>query len=121
EFYLERGPREPVLDGVRIMPGAHVVGPCYIGPGSLVGNESLVRGSMVGENTEIGYGCELARSWVGSNVHLHHAYLGDSVVDDYAGLAFGTLPANWPFYPPSVRSSVGGQWPLTSRGKFGHG
>lgn len=119
EFYLERSAREPVIEGVRIFPGAHVVGPCYIGPGSIVGNESLVRGSMIGENTEIGYGCEIARSWVGSNVHLHHAYMGDSVVDDHTGVGFGTVTGNWPFYPSPVRSTVGGERLKTGREKLG--
>src|SRR5260370_40318768 len=98
DFSLARSGREPVTEGVRIFPGAQVVGPAYIGPGRIVGNESLVRGSMIGENTEVGYGCEVARSWVGSNGHLHHSYVGGSVVDDHAGLAFGTVTANWPSY-----------------------
>ncbi|MHB8577424.1 MAG: sugar phosphate nucleotidyltransferase [Dehalococcoidia bacterium] len=119
DFYLARAPREPAIEGVRIFPGAQVVGPAYIGPGSIVGNESLVRGSMIGANTEVGYGCEVARSWVGSDVHLHHAYVGDTVVDNGAGLAFGTVTANWPFYPSPVRSTVGAERLKTSREKFG--
>jgi bifunctional UDP-N-acetylglucosamine pyrophosphorylase/glucosamine-1-phosphate N-acetyltransferase len=119
DFYLARAGDEPVMEGVRIFPGAQVVGPAYIGPGSIVGNESLIRGSMIGENTEVGYGCEVARSWVGSNVHLHHSYVGDSVVDDHAGLAFGTVTANWPFYPSPVRSTVAGERLRTDREKFG--
>jgi bifunctional UDP-N-acetylglucosamine pyrophosphorylase/glucosamine-1-phosphate N-acetyltransferase len=119
DFYLASGEQQPIVTDVRIFDGARVVGPCYIGPGSIVGNGSLVRASMVGENTEIGYGCEIARSWVGSNAHLHHAYVGDSVVDDHAGLAFGTVTANWPFYPPPVRATVAGERLKTEREKFG--
>jgi bifunctional UDP-N-acetylglucosamine pyrophosphorylase/glucosamine-1-phosphate N-acetyltransferase len=119
DFYLARSGDEVVAEGVRVFDGAKIVGPSYIGPGSIVGNGSLVRASMIGENTEVGYGCEVARSWVGSNVHLHHAYVGDSVVDDHAGLAFGTVTANWPFYPPPVRSSAAGERLRTEREKFG--
>ncbi len=120
DFYLARAGSEPLLQDVRIYPGATVAGPCYIGPGSVIGNGSLVRGSMVGENTEIGYGCEVARSWVGSNVHLHHTYVGDSVIDDHAGLGFGTVTANWPFYASPVRATtVGGERLKTGREKFG--
>jgi len=119
DFYLARAGTEPSIEGVRILPGAHVVGPCYIGPGTVVGDGCLVRGSMIGENTEVGYGCEVARSWVGSNVHLHHSYVGDTVVDDHAGLAFGTVTANWPFYPPPVRSTADGERLKTGREKFG--
>jgi len=119
EFYLERAAKVPVIEAVRIFPGAQVAGPCYIGPGSVVGNESLVRGSMIGENTEIGYGCEVARSYVGNNVHLHHAYVGDSVIDDHVGVGFGTVTANWPFYPSPVRSTIDGGRLKTGREKLG--
>ncbi len=119
DFYLARSGDEPVLQDVRIFPGASIVGPAYIGPGSVVGNGCLVRCSMIGKNTEIGYGCEVARSWIGSNVHLHHTYAGDSVIDDGAGLGFGTVTANAPFYPPPVRARAGGERLRTGREKFG--
>jgi len=122
DFYLDRlarSGRDTVAEGVRIFAGGQIAGPCYVGPGSVIGNGSLVRGSMIGENTEVGYGCEVARSWVGSNVNLHHAYVGDSVVDDHAGLAFGTVTANWPFYPPPVRSGAGDKRLQTGREKLG--
>jgi NDP-sugar pyrophosphorylase family protein len=122
DFYLEReaaAGRAVQQEGVRVFPGGYVAGPCWIGPGSIVGNGSLVRGSMVGENVEVGYGCEVARSWVGNDVHLHHSYLGDSVVDDDASLAFGTVTGNQPFYPAPVRSTVAGERLRTGREKFG--
>lgn len=122
DVYLERearAGRAVQSEGVRIFPGAQVVGPCWIGPGSVVGNNSLVRGSMVGEGTEIGYGCEVARSWLGDGVHLHHTYLGDSVVDEGASLAFGTVTGNQPFYAPPVRSTVAGKRLQTGREKLG--
>jgi NDP-sugar pyrophosphorylase family protein len=122
DTFLERearAGRAVQSEGARIFPGAQIVGPAWIGPGSIVGTGSLVRGSMIGANVEIGYGCEVARSWVGDNVHLHHTYLGDSVVDEGASLAFGTVTGNQPFYPPPVRSSVGGERLRTGRGKFG--
>jgi len=122
DLFLEREARagRPVQsEGARIFPGAQIVGPAWIGPGSIVGTGSLVRGSMIGANVEIGYGCEVARSWVGDNVHLHHTYLGDSVVDEGASLAFGTVTGNQPFYPPPVRSTVGGERLRTGRAKFG--
>jgi bifunctional UDP-N-acetylglucosamine pyrophosphorylase/glucosamine-1-phosphate N-acetyltransferase len=119
DFYLARAGEEPISEDGRVFPGGKIVGPCYVGPGSIVGNGALVRGSMIGENTEVGFGCEIARSWVGSNVHLHHSYLGDSVVDDHASLGFGTVTANFPFYPSPVRSTVGGERLKTGREKFG--
>lgn len=122
DFYLERearAGRAVQSEGVRVFPGGQIVGPCWIGPGSVVGNNSLVRGSMLGANVEVGYGCEVARSWLGDGVGLHHSYLGDSVVDDGASLAFGTVTGNNPFYASPVRSTVGGERLKTGREKFG--
>ena len=122
DFYLERearAGREVQTEGVRVFPGGYVAGPAWIGPGSIVGNGSLVRGSMLGENVEVGYGCEIARSWIGDDVHLHHSYVGDSVIDAGVSLAFGTVTGNQPFYPPPVRSTVGGERLRTGREKFG--
>lgn len=118
---LPEGVSGPVVleEGVRLFPGARVVGPAWIGAGTLIGNHSLVRGSMIGRGVEIGYGCEVARSWVGDGCTFHHNYVGDSVIDRHVGLGFGTVTGNWPFYPPPVRSSAGGARLHTGMEKFG--
>jgi UDP-N-acetylglucosamine diphosphorylase / glucose-1-phosphate thymidylyltransferase / UDP-N-acetylgalactosamine diphosphorylase / glucosamine-1-phosphate N-acetyltransferase / galactosamine-1-phosphate N-acetyltransferase len=105
--------------GVRVMPGAHVVGPAYIGADTLIGNGSLVRGAIVGSRCEIGYGCEVARSYVGDACTLHHNYVGDSVLEERIGMGFGTVTGNWPFYPPPVRTTVAGERVRTEMEKFG--
>jgi len=106
-------------EDVRILPGAQVVGPAYIGAGSLIGTNSLVRGAMIGRNCEIGYGCEVARSYVGDGCVLHHNYVGDSVLEGGIGFGFGTVTGNWPFYPPPVRTTVNGERIRTEMEKFG--
>jgi UDP-N-acetylglucosamine diphosphorylase / glucose-1-phosphate thymidylyltransferase / UDP-N-acetylgalactosamine diphosphorylase / glucosamine-1-phosphate N-acetyltransferase / galactosamine-1-phosphate N-acetyltransferase len=118
---LPEGMSGPVVieEGVRIFPGARVVGPAWIGAGTVIGNNSLVRGSMIGRGVEIGYGCEIARSHVGDGCTFHHNYVGDSVIGSNVGLGFGTVTGNWPFYGPPVRSSVGEERLKTGMDKFG--
>jgi NDP-sugar pyrophosphorylase family protein len=118
---LPEGVTGPVVleEGVRLFPGARVLGPAWIGAGTLIGNHSLVRGSMIGRNVEIGYGCEIARSYVGDGCTFHHNYVGDSVIDRRVGMGFGTVTGNWPFYPPPVRSTVAGARLRTGMEKFG--
>lgn len=118
---LPEGVSGPVVleEGVRIFPGARVVGPAWIGAGTVIGNNSLVRGSVVGRGVEIGYGCEIARSYIGDGCTFHHNYVGDSVIDRNVGLGFGTVTGNWPFYPPPVRSSIGEERMRTGMDKFG--
>jgi bifunctional UDP-N-acetylglucosamine pyrophosphorylase/glucosamine-1-phosphate N-acetyltransferase len=108
-----------IEEGVRILPGAHVVGPAYIGAGSLIGTGALVRGAMVGRNCDIGFGCEVARAYLGDACILHHNYVGDSVLEGRVGFGFGTVTGNWPFYPPPVRTTVGGERVKTEMHKFG--
>lgn len=118
---LPEGVSGPVVleENVRIFPGARVVGPAWIGAGTVIGNNSLVRGSMVGRGVEIGYGCEIARSHIGDGCTFHHNYVGDSVIGSNVGLGFGTVTGNWPFYAPPVRSSVGDERRKTGMDKFG--
>lgn len=115
------GVRGPVYleEGVRIFPGGRVVGPAWIGAGTVIGTNSLVRGSVIGRHVEVGFGCEVARSYVGDHCTFHHNYVGDSVIDRNTGLGFGTVTGNWPFYAPPVRSSAGGERLRTELDKFG--
>lgn len=108
-----------IEEGVRIFPGARIVGPAWIGAGSIIGNNSLVRGSILGRHVEVGYGSEVARSLLGDRVTLHHNYIGDTVIGDNVGVGFGTVTGNWPFYPSPVRSTVKGQRLRTDMDKFG--
>jgi UDP-N-acetylglucosamine diphosphorylase / glucose-1-phosphate thymidylyltransferase / UDP-N-acetylgalactosamine diphosphorylase / glucosamine-1-phosphate N-acetyltransferase / galactosamine-1-phosphate N-acetyltransferase len=131
ELFLKRlrpmaGPPRPGISGTVVLeddvvlyPGAVVVGPSYIGSGVRIGNASLVRGSMVGRDTDVGYGCEVARSYVGDRCFLHHSYVGDSVLEGDVGFGFGTVTGNNPFYPPPVRASVRGERMRTEMEKLG--
>jgi NDP-sugar pyrophosphorylase family protein len=49
-------------ESAKILEGAIVKGPCYIGKNVVVGNNALVRDSIVEENSVIGFGSEVARS-----------------------------------------------------------
>ncbi len=106
-------------EGVRIYPGGRVVGPAWIGAGSVIGTNSLVRGSVIGRGVEVGFGCEIARSYVGDGCTFHHNYVGDSVIDQNTGLGFGTVTGNWPFYAPPVRSTIAEERMRTGMEKLG--
>ncbi len=78
-----------IEDGVRLFSNAVVHGPCYLGKNVVVGNNALVRGSMLGEGSSAGYNTEIARSYFASSVTAHIAYVGDSVVG--RGVNFGAF------------------------------
>ena len=65
---------------VRVLPGATIVGPCYIGENTLVGSNCLVRNANIEKNCDIGFGTEVARSVLSPCVSAHSSYIGDSVI-----------------------------------------
>lgn len=104
---------------VRILPGSHVVAPALIGHGAVIGHNTLVRGSLVGPRSVVGFGSEVARSYLGEKVELHHNYVGDSVLADASSMGFGGTTANFRLDGRTVPSTVGDRRVDTGREKFG--
>ncbi len=104
---------------VRIFPGAHVVAPALLGHGSVVGHNALVRGSLIGPRCVVGFGSEVARSYLAAGVELHHNYVGDSVLDRETAMGFGAVTANYRLDGRSVPSFVGQERLDTGRAKLG--
>lgn len=108
-----------IEDGVRIFENAVINGPCYIGKNSIIGNNSLVRGSMISENCIIGFGSEVARSYIGEKTTIHMSYVGDSIIMDNSNFAAGTVTGNWRFDSQPIKINVGGESISTGKEKFG--
>jgi bifunctional UDP-N-acetylglucosamine pyrophosphorylase/glucosamine-1-phosphate N-acetyltransferase len=104
---------------VRVFPGGYVAAPALIGPGCVIGNNALVRGSVVGSNCVVGFGSEVARSYLASEVELHHNYVGDSVFDRDTSMGWGATTANYRIDHRTVPSVVGGQRIDSEREKLG--
>ncbi len=79
---------------VRIFPGAAVVGPAYVGAGSIVGNNALVRNSMVLNHVDVGFTTEVARSYVADNCALHACRVLDSIFAPGVNFSAGCTTAN---------------------------
>lgn len=103
----------PVTIGAnaKILDGAVIQGPCYIGEGVIVGNGTLVRQSIIEAGTTVGFGSEVVRSYVGAGCDLHHAYVGDSVLEAKVHFGYGAHTANYRFDHCPVELK-------TTRGKF---
>jgi bifunctional UDP-N-acetylglucosamine pyrophosphorylase/glucosamine-1-phosphate N-acetyltransferase len=83
-----------IEEGVRVFANASIVGPCYIGKGTIVGNCALVRGSSVGKDSVVGYISEVKGSVLAGPVWTHMTYLGDSVIGENVSFGGGTLTGN---------------------------
>lgn len=91
---------------VKIMHNAVIKGPAYIGSGSVVGTNAFVRESMVGQNSVIGFGSEVTRSYLSHHVWTHNTYVGDSVVDNNVSFGAGTVLGNLRFDEKNVKVTI---------------
>lgn len=108
-----------VSPGVRVYEHAKIVGPTYLGPNVVVGNNCIVRESHIGAGTIIGFDTDIARSYVGDNVWFHSNYIGDSVLEGNASLGSGTVLANLRLDEGEIHSMVRGSRTQTGRNKLG--
>jgi bifunctional UDP-N-acetylglucosamine pyrophosphorylase/glucosamine-1-phosphate N-acetyltransferase len=78
-----------------------------------------VRGSLIGAGSVVGFGCEIARSFLAGDVQLHHNYVGDSVFDHGTSMGYGATTANYRIDGRTVPSMVGGERLDSGRMKLG--
>jgi UDP-N-acetylglucosamine diphosphorylase / glucose-1-phosphate thymidylyltransferase / UDP-N-acetylgalactosamine diphosphorylase / glucosamine-1-phosphate N-acetyltransferase / galactosamine-1-phosphate N-acetyltransferase len=70
-----------IEDDVVIDDFCKIVGPIYIGSGSFIGMSSLIRKSMMGINTRIGFNCEVAKTYFeGHDRIAHQNVILDSII-----------------------------------------
>ena len=70
-----------IEDDVIIDDFCKIVGPVYIGSGSFIGMSSLIRKSMMGINTRIGFNCEVAKTYFeGHDRIAHQNVILDSII-----------------------------------------
>lgn len=68
--------------GAQIDSFCKIKGPLYIGSDARIGTGSLVRASMVGKETIIGFSCEIGKSYLGRHVTIPHL---DVILDSVVG------------------------------------
>jgi UDP-N-acetylglucosamine diphosphorylase / glucose-1-phosphate thymidylyltransferase / UDP-N-acetylgalactosamine diphosphorylase / glucosamine-1-phosphate N-acetyltransferase / galactosamine-1-phosphate N-acetyltransferase len=70
-----------IEDDVIIDDFCKIIGPLYIGSGSFIGMSSLLRKSMLGINTRIGFNCEVAKTYFeGHDRIAHQNVILDSII-----------------------------------------
>jgi acetyltransferase-like isoleucine patch superfamily enzyme len=70
-----------IEDNVTIDDFCKIKGPVYIGKDSYIGTSSLIRECMIGDKTNIGFSCEIRRTYLaGHDKIAHFNSIGDSVI-----------------------------------------
>lgn len=108
-----------IKNGSKILEGAIIRGPTYIGKNAVIGNNTLVRNAHICDNTVIGFGSEIKHSYLSEKNSVHDAYVGDSVLDANCNLGAGTVLANWRFDEKEVHVEVKGEKINTHKKKLG--
>jgi bifunctional UDP-N-acetylglucosamine pyrophosphorylase/glucosamine-1-phosphate N-acetyltransferase len=104
---------------VKVFPGAAVVGPAFIGADTVIGNNALVRGSMVLNHCEVGFTTEIARSYVADECAMHACRVLDSIFAPQVNFSAGCTTANLRIDKGPVNSVVKGLKLNTGRDKLG--
>jgi UDP-N-acetylglucosamine diphosphorylase/glucosamine-1-phosphate N-acetyltransferase len=96
--------------GTRILEGACIRGPCYIGANSFIGNNGLVWNySSIGNNCVVGFSTEIKHSLIGDDCWFHINYIGDSIISDNCLFGAGTITANFRFDEKNVKLRIEGK------------
>jgi bifunctional UDP-N-acetylglucosamine pyrophosphorylase/glucosamine-1-phosphate N-acetyltransferase len=96
--------------GTKILDGACIRGPCYIGSNTLIGNNCLIRDhSSIGNNSVIGFSSEIKHSLIADNCWFHMNYVGDSIISEDCLFGAGTITANYRFDGKNVKLKIEGK------------
>jgi acetyltransferase-like isoleucine patch superfamily enzyme len=109
-----------IEDDVIIDDFCKIVGPAYLGNGSFIGMGSLVRSSMLGTKTSIGFTCEIARTYFeGHDTMAHHNVILDSIIGKNVWFGGYSGTANVLLSKKNVRFQVGHRLLDTGAWRFG--
>ena len=110
-----------VEEGAVVKSGTYIEGPAYIGRNASVGPHAYLRPyAAILEGARIGFSVEVKESIVMEHAHAAHlAYIGDSIVGEYANLGAGTILANLRFDGKNVKVTVKGRRIDSGRRKLG--
>jgi UDP-N-acetylglucosamine diphosphorylase / glucose-1-phosphate thymidylyltransferase / UDP-N-acetylgalactosamine diphosphorylase / glucosamine-1-phosphate N-acetyltransferase / galactosamine-1-phosphate N-acetyltransferase len=106
-----------IESGVRIFEYAVVKGPAYIGENTIIGNNALIRESIIESDCLIGSNTEITRSYIGPNCSFHINYVGDSVLEEDISFGARSLTANFRLDHADIR--LGKEKIETNRQKLG--
>lgn len=109
-----------IEDGVFIDDFCKIKGPAYIDKNSRVGTGSLVRNCIIGQESSIGFNCEIARSYLaGKDRIAHHNVILDSIIGENSWMGGYVGTTNVLLNNQNVRYKVGDNLVDTGLPNFG--
>jgi acetyltransferase-like isoleucine patch superfamily enzyme len=109
-----------IEDGVKIDDFCKIIGPAYIGSGSVIGMSCLIRNSMLCINTNIGFSCEIARTYFeGHDKMAHQNVILDSLIGKNVWFGGYSGTANVLLDKKNVKYQIGDRLVDTGEWRFG--
>lgn len=97
-----------IEDNVIIDDFCKIKGPVYIGKGSIINSGSLIRNCIIGENTKIGFSCEISNSYLkGYSRMAHFNIIAESIIGDNVWFAGYAVTANVLLSRENVKYDLG--------------
>ncbi len=108
-----------ISDNVKIFENTKIVGPCFIGPNTIIGNNNMIRASHIGAGVVTGFNTDITRSYIGDNCWFHANYIGDSVLEGNVSMGSGAVLANLRLDDGEISSAVKTEKIPTKKNKLG--
>jgi NDP-sugar pyrophosphorylase family protein len=109
-----------IEDNVVIDDFVKIKGPVFIGEGSFIGMGSLVRNSILEYKTNIGFNCEIAKTYFAGNTKMsHHNVILDSIIGKNVWFGGYSGTANVLLTRQNVRYCINGSLVDTGKTHFG--
>ncbi len=110
-----------IEDDVEIRSGTIVIGPSYIGAGSFIGNNVLIRKyTSIGPESAIGYGVELKNCILFGKTKIGRlSFIGDSVMGHNVDIGSGTMTVNRELDGETIKTRVNEKLTDTRLSKLG--
>jgi bifunctional UDP-N-acetylglucosamine pyrophosphorylase/glucosamine-1-phosphate N-acetyltransferase len=109
-----------IEDNVVLDDFCKIKGPAYISTGSTVGMCSLIRSSVLGKNTKIGFNCEIAKSFFSGDTKMpHQNEILDSLIGKNVWFGGYSATANVLLTKENVKFQIDGSLVDTGTDHFG--
>lgn len=110
-----------IAKNAKIFPSAYIAGPCIIDEDAEVRHCAFIRGSVIiGKGSVVGNSTEMKNSIIFDNVQVpHYNYVGDSILGYRSHMGAGSITSNVKSDKTLVKVSVNGERVDTGLKKFG--
>lgn len=121
EKFDKKGDDVWIAKSAKVFPSAYIAGPCIIDENAEVRHCAFIRGSaIVGKGSVVGNSTEVKNSLIFDNVQVpHYNYVGDSVLGYRSHMGAGSITSNIKSDKTLVKVTIDGERVDTGMKKFG--